>query len=360
MKTLFRLCIGLSMILISACHRPADAKPQAGRPKNVILFIGDGMGLAQVQAAQLASDEPLNLLKANSIGFATTRSADHDVTDSGAGGTAIATGFKTRNGMIGMKPDSTEVPGMVELFAQKGYSTGVVVSCALTHATPASFLAHAVNRNLYEEIAADILQSPVDVLIGGGLKNFTARKDGRTLTKEMEDKGFTFLNHIPEKLMPDWKKLLIVTDSGHPEKVQNGRGDHLPKGVELALKQLSKNPKGFFLMVEGSQIDWACHANDSSYLIAEMMDFDQAIGRALHFQEKNPETLIVVTADHETGGLTFPKGAIKGSYRCEFSTGDHTGVAVPVYAFGPGAELFTGFYDNTDLIKKIMELTEGK
>jgi alkaline phosphatase len=358
MKFLQRFFVLFFFLVIASSQVNAQSfKKDAGKPKNVILLIGDGMGLAQVHAAKLTSSTPLNILTSTHMGMMSTHSANNEVTDSGAGGTAIATGFKTNNGMIGMTPDSVEVPSMLDIFASKGSSTGVVVSCAVTHATPASFIAKDASRNHYEDIALDYLNSPVDVVIGGGLKHFNKRKDGRTLTKELELKGFTYYNELPSNSTKGASKLLILTDSVHPVKMQEGRGKLLPNGTQLALETLGKNTKGFFLMVEGSQIDWAGHANDSSYLIAEMRDFDETVGVVLDFLKQNPETLVIVTADHETGGLTFPQGAIKGTYRFAYSSGDHTGIMVPVYAYGAGAGSFTGQYDNTDLIKKIMEVT---
>ena len=319
-------------------------------------MIGDGMGLAQVHGTQLMSDYKLNILTLQHMGLMTTNSSNNEVTDSGAGGTAIATGYKTRNGMIGMKPDSTAVPSMLDLLAAQGMATGLVVSCAVTHATPASFVAKDVSRNNYEAIAADYLDSPVNVIVGGGIKHFDKRKDGKKLTQLMIEKGYTYYNEIPATVNPALKNVLILTDSVHPKKMQEGRGNLLPDGVAYALQILEKSPEGFFLMVEGSQIDWAGHANDSAYLLAEMRDFDRAVGEALKFAASSPETLVIVTADHETGGLTFPHAAIKGESRFSFSTGDHTGVMVPVYASGAGAVAFVGQYDNTDLIRKIMTL----
>ena len=356
----FIVLFSLSIMLVSFVVNAQPKQKNEGKPKNVILLIGDGMGLAQVYGAKLTSETPLNILKSTHVGMMTTHSSNDAVTDSGAGGTAIATGFKTKNGMIGMTPDSVEVPSMLDIFASKGLSTGVVVSCAVTHATPASFIAKDVSRNHYEAIALDYLNSPVDVVIGGGLKHFNKRKDGRSLTKEMESKGFIFYDKLSASIKKGSSKLLILTDSVHPVKMLEGRGKLLPDGTQIALETLGKHPKGFFLMVEGSQIDWAGHANDSAYLISEMRDFDETVGVALNFLKENPETLVIVTADHETGGLTFPHGAIKGTYRFDFSTGDHTGIMVPVYAFGVGAEVFTGQYDNTDLIRKIMEVTGYK
>ncbi len=346
----------LALILFSGSIGLAQQTKTPPKVKNVILMIGDGMGLAQVHGTQLMSDHKLNILTIQNMGMMTTNSSDNEVTDSGAGGTAIATGYKTRNGMIGMKPDSTAVPSMLDLLAAKGMATGVVVSCAVTHATPASFIAKEVSRNNYEAIAADYLDSPVNVVIGGGIKHFDKRKDGKKLTQEMIEKGFSYYNEIPAKVTQGLKNVLILTDSVHPAKMQEGRGNMLPDGVAYALQILDQSPEGFFLMVEGSQIDWAGHANDSAYLLAEMHDFDRAVGEALKFAASSPETLVIVTADHETGGLTFPHAAIKGKSRFSFSTGDHTGVMVPVYASGSGATSFMGQYDNTDLIQKIMAL----
>lgn len=344
----------LLFFLSSSCS-PYHQAPVDEKPINIIFMIGDGMGYAQVQAATLTSDEPLKMLKAQYTGSITTHSSDNLVTDSGAGGTALATGKKTNNGMIGMTPDSLPVPSMLEIFAEQGKSTGIVVSCGVTHATPASFIAKNVSRSNYEAIAADFLKSPVDVVIGGGIKHFNQRKDGRTLTAEMEEKGFTYLNKLP-KSASAYQKLLILTDSVHPSSMLEGRGNLLPDGTKLALESLSKNEKGFFLMVEASQIDWAGHANDSAFLVSEVFDFDNAVNEAIKFADSNPGTLVIITADHETGGLTLLKGADKNSVKFSFSSDDHSGIMVPVYAYGTGAQQFVGSYDNTELFNRVLKV----
>lgn len=353
------LSLLVSMIFVYACrHTPeADGADASAVPQNIILMIGDGMGFAQVQAIKMATGVDAQMLKASVHGSMTTHSYDALITDSGAGGTAIATGHKTRNGMIGMTPDSIATSSMLEVFAKAGKSTGIVVSCAVTHATPASFISKNIRRSNYEAIALDFLVSPVDVVIGGGISNFRKRQDGRDLIQEMSDRGFTYAESLPETA-PRLSKWMVLTDSIHPHKVQNGRTELLPKGTKLAMEVLSANPNGFFLMVEGSQIDWAGHANDSAYLVNEMIDFDRAVAEAFSFADANPGTLVIVTADHETGGLTFPH-LTKGSseVRFAFSTSDHTGVMVPVYAYGTGAKKFAGFYDNTELFGKLMRLT---
>jgi len=357
MKFLFT--IGLTLMLsLSFVYSQHIEKIDinAEHPKNIILLIGDGMGYAQIEAAQLKANETLNMLKASYSGSTSTHSYNNLITDSGAAGTAIATGKKTRNGMIGMTPDSIATPSMLEIFGHTGKSTGIVVSCAITHATPAAFVAKNVSRNNQEQIAEDFLKAPIHVIIGGGLKYFNKRSDKKTLTDAFQEKGFQYFNKLP-KSANSFEKLLVLTDSIHPKSVLEGRGDLLPEGTRLALESLNNNPNGFFLMVEGSQIDWAGHANDSTFLTAEMFDFDKAVGIAMQFADKNPGTLVIITADHETGGLTLPHGNERGKVKFAFSTTDHTGVFIPALAYGLGADKFSGFYDNVDLFRKIMEVS---
>jgi alkaline phosphatase len=159
-------------------------------PRNVIFLIGDGMGLSQVYAAMVSNGNHLQFERFKSVGFSKTYSYDNFTTDSGAGGTALACGVKTRNGMIGMNPDSVAVPSVLEIAEKNGLSTGIVVACALTHATPASYIAHQVNRNMYEAIAADFLKTDIDVFIGGGRKYFEQREDDRNLTDELKVRNY--------------------------------------------------------------------------------------------------------------------------------------------------------------------------
>lgn len=355
--TFFRICLP-TLFLIFLLPSPVVYAQQADlqKPKNIILMIGDGMGLAQIHAARLSKNEPLHMEELQDMGLMTTNSYDNGVTDSGAGGTAIATGFKTRNGMIGLTHDSIAVPSMLEIFAAKGKATGVVVSCAVTHATPASFVAKNISRNNYEEIALDFINAPVDVVIGGGIKHFSLRKDNRNLENELLDKGYGVFRSIQET---DLSKYYILTDSVHPPSMVQNRGNYLSQATNTALKTLSKNENGFFMMVESSQIDWAGHDNDSAYLIQEMIDFDNVVGEVLQFAREEGNTMVIVTADHETGGLT-----LSGSYKSKsqvvklvFTSDDHTAIMVPVMAFGPGSEQFKGYFDNTDLFRKIISLS---
>ncbi|MGQ7869657.1 alkaline phosphatase [Sunxiuqinia sp. sy24] len=331
-------------------------KHKAKKPKNIIFMIGDGMGVSQVYAGLTANGGHLFLNNFKHVGFSKTQSANDYVTDSAAGGTALSSGYKTYNGAIGVDTDTLAQPSILEKAEAKGLATGLVSSSAITHATPASFIAHVPSRNQYEDIAADFLKTDIDVFIGGGYKHFTDRKDGRNLTTELTNKGYTVLQDINDIEKFNSGKLAGLTAPEHNDRAPE-RNDMLPKATAKAIDLLRKSKDGFFLMVEGSQIDWGGHQNNSIYVVEEVLDFDQCIAKALEFAAKDKETLIVVTADHETGGMAInngnmPKQTVKGG----FTTGGHTGVMVPVFAFGPGAGQFTGIMDNTDIPKKMMKL----
>lgn len=328
----------------------------AKKPTNVILMIGDGMGTAQIYAGKTANKGVLFLDNFNKSGFVSTHSSEDYITDSAAGGTAMACGVKTYNAAIGVDSDKKPVKSILEKASEKKLGTGLVSTSAITHATPAAFIAHQPHRNMYEEIAADFLKTNIDVFIGGGYDHFTKRKDGRNLATELAQKGYSVIQDINQ--IKDFKvgKLAGLTALEHNERV-GIRKEMLQISTQTALNLLSQKKQGFFLMVEGSQIDWGGHANDITYIVEEMLDFDKAIGVVLEFASKDKNTLVIVTADHETGGLTLNKGDLnEGTLKAKFTTGSHTGVMVPIFAFGPGAEHFTGIIDNTDIPKKIEKL----
>lgn len=331
-------------------------KFKAKKPRNVIMMIGDGMGVAHIYAGYTANGGHLFLDNFKQIGFSKTQSSDNYITDSAAGGTALSSGQKTYNGAIGVNSEGVAVKTVLEMAEEKGLATGLVSTSAITHATPASYIAHQASRGSYEDIAADFLKTDIDVFIGGGYKHFTERKDKRDLTKELQQKGYQVLRSMDEIAKVKSGKLAGLTADEHNDPVPK-RLMNLPLSTQTALNILDQNKKGFFIMVEGSQIDWGAHPNNTIYVIKEMLDFDQSIGKALEFAAKDGETLIIVTADHETGGFSLVGGDMKtGMVKGAFSTGDHTGVMVPVFAYGPGAENFTGVMENTDIAKKIMNL----
>lgn len=326
------------------------------KPKNIIFMIGDGTGTSQIFAGLTGNGGHLFLENFKHVGFSKTQSASDYVTDSAAGGTALSSGYKTYNGAIGVDTDTIAQPTILEKAEDNGLATGLVSTSAITHATPASFIAHQPSRNMYEAIAADFLKTDIDVFIGGGYKHFTDRKDGRNLVEELEKKNYTVLQTIDDIENFKSGKLAGLTAPEHNGRAPERNG-MLPKATAKAIDLLSQNKKGFFLMVEGSQIDWGGHQNNTIYIVEEMMDFDQSIGKALEFAANNKETLIVITADHETGGFAISDGNMaKNTIKGDFTTGGHTGVMVPVFAFGPGADNFTGIMDNTEIAKRMMKL----
>lgn len=346
-------------VYINSHKYEVKAYPQkfkAKKPKNVILMIGDGMGTSQVFAGITANGGHLFLDNFKHVGFSRTQSASHYITDSAAGGTALSTGQKTYNGAIGVNTDTVAIKTILEMAEEKGLATGLVSTSAITHATPASFIAHQGARGSYEDIAADFLKTDIDVFIGGGYKHFAVRKDGRDLTGELKQKGYQVLRSMDEIAKVKSGKLAGLTADEHNE-IFSKRKMSLPQSSETAINILAQNKKGFFVMIEGSQIDWGGHQNHTGYIVGEMLDFDQTIGKALEFAANDKETLIVVTADHETGGMALTGGDMKkGMVKGGFPTGDHTATMVPVFAYGPGAENFTGIMENTDIAKKIMSL----
>ena len=334
---------------------------QTQGPKNVILMIGDGMGLTQISAAHYHKGSPLNMESLPVTGIMKTHSLDRKITDSAAAGTALASGIKTYNGGLGVDKDTLPVPTILEYLSSKGYATGLVATCYITHATPGAFFGHRKSRDLYEEIAEDILSVDIDLFIAGGRDHFDKRKkDERNLVAELKKKGYTIgdiqeSNFTSLKLAKD-AKLAYFTAGGHPVKKLEGR-DWLPDATEYALNFLhNKNSNGFFIMIEGSQIDWAGHDNDFEYNLTETLDFDEAVGRAFQFARTNQETLLLVLADHETGGLGINKVSKDGSIESAWTTKNHTGTMVVTFAYGPGSEAFSGVFDNTEVPKKILDL----
>lgn len=326
------------------------------KPKNIILMIGDGMGVTHVFSALTANHGHLFLENFKHIGFSKTQSASDFITDSAAGGTALACGVKTYNSGLGVNADTIPVKSILEIAEEKGLATGLVSTSAITHATPASFIAHQPSRKMYEEIAADFLKTDIDVFIGGGIDHFTKRKDNRNLVEALQEHGYRVEYDLQKIKEIKSGKLAGLTAPVHNGRIKE-RGDMLPVSTETAINILSNHKKGFFLMVEGSQIDWGGHANSTRYIVEETLDFDRAIGKALEFAAKNKETLIIVTADHETGGMVATDGDFKtGKIQAEFTRHDHSAVMVPVFAYGPGAENFTGIMENTELHDRMKKL----
>lgn len=346
-----------SAFFLFSCADKKVSEAQPRKPKNIILLIGDGMGLAQVYAGMVANGDALNIERFKHIGFHKSYSSDNIITDSAAGATAFSCGEKTYNGAIGVGNDSLARETILETAEKKGLATGLVATSTITHATPASFIAHAKSRKLDEDIAADFLKTDVDVFIGGGKDYFEKRSDSINLLDKLKANGYGIASGDAEILAFNGNKLAGFIAPIQPDSASGTRGDILHKATQKALDIVSKNPQGFFMMSEGSQIDWGGHANKQTYIIQEMLDFDKAIGKALDFAVKDGNTLVIVTADHETGGFAIMGGSIKDRIvESAFTTTHHTGVMIPVFAYGPGAEEFQGIYQNTDIYHKMMGL----
>ena len=349
----FLWVIPVMCFLLTGFTIRAENQPEV---RNVILLIGDGMGLYHQYVAYTAKKGTFEVERAQYVGIAKTTAANNYTTDSAASGTAIASGVKTNNGMLGVLPNGTPVKTMLEYAAENGLSTGMVVSCELTHATPAAFVAHVDSRSENDDIALDLARNNINVAIGGGRKFFEARGDGKNLTDSLKAKGFSVAYTLDEVKAVQQGNLLGLLAEVSPARYPD-RGELLTTGVSTAINILNQNKKGFFLMVEGSQIDWAAHPGNQEDVISEMLDFDRTIKIALDFAERDGQTLVIVTADHETGGMTITQGDLQaGTMTLKFSSTGHTGVPIPVYAFGPGAEKFTGIYENTEFLPKVLGL----
>src|SRR6056297_558036 len=356
MKKILFLFLSISIFFISCTNEAQKQNKTDNKAKNVILLIGDGMSVTHLYAAMTVSDKPLNIERLKYTGLQKTYAASDYITDSGAAGTALATGNKTKKGHIGCDSLGNHFKSILKYAEDAGLSTGLISTSSILHATPAAFIANNISRNNYEEIALDFLKTDIDIFIGGGKKNFEDREDGLNLIDSLKSKDYQVTTAIDDINLVDFQKFAVFTAEKHNPEYRNGRGDMLPKATEKAIEMLSQNENGFFMMIEGSQIDWGGHDNDIDYIITELLDFDRAVGKALEFAEKDGETLVIVTSDHETGGLTLTEGSIKNkTIEASFSTDYHTADMVPVFAFGPGAKNFMGIYENTDVFHKMMQ-----
>ena len=373
----------LAMFAMTSCCN----EPQV---KNVIYLIGDGMGFGAVTSLLLTEDEPTGFEQAPVIGLSETCSANNYVTDSAAGGTALATGTRTNNGYVGADPEGNQLTSVLRKAQTYGMKTGIVVNTTLTEATPGSFYAGVTSRKMVFDIAKQFTESQVDVAIGGGLDHFIARPDSLDLTATLIEKGYdvylnweTVLNTESDKFVG----ILPLYDL-HRREENNGTASaaegqevclaaqmaainedvnathlseptvYLEKATVKALDVLSRNNKdGFFLMIESAIIDGYGHNNDGEGMVVEMQEFGRTLNAMIDYVNKHPETLLVVTADHETGGTGVyyngHKPANEGPLRLNFSTSGHTGTVVPIFAYGAGAENFAGVMKNTDIPKKI-------
>ncbi|MSS42805.1 alkaline phosphatase [Anaerosalibacter bizertensis] len=419
----------LVLSLILASYIPSFA--QTSKVKNVILLIGDGMGTEQVNLGRIYKNNKLYMDEFDYTGIASTYSADPKnkwVTDSAAAGTALATGVKTYDGAISVDLNQKPIETILEKAQKNKKSTGIVTTTRVTHATPACFASHNIHRDNENEIAEDIIEHGVDVILGGGKANFLdknnngKREDGRNLIEEAKGKGYKYVDTRENLKKVNDEKILGLFNNSHISYTLDRNLTVEPSLSEMtdkAINILSKNNRGFFLMVEGGRIDHAAHNNDPATMTNEVLDFDEAVKVAYEFAKKDKQTLVIVTADHETGGISIgangkyeyhPEILKKQNKSVEYlldilttsnyktiireelginnltkkeeldivlalkknnkdnlsralvntintrsntgwTTTAHTGVDVPVKAYGPNANLFSKHLDNTDINK---------
>ncbi len=331
----------------SEVYKPTFAYDQKNKKvENIILLIGDGNGVSQISAATLANGGHLTLTQLRSIGFLKTQSSDDFTTDSAAGGTAIATGVKTYNRAIGVGPNGEPLKNITELLTTYNYKIGLVTTDEITGATPSAFYAHQKDRSHTKQIASDLTKSKVSLFIGGGAKHFLNKKE----------MPFSIRNTIADITM-DEERVGVFTAKGGMPGIKQGRGNFLAEATQRSLSFLKAKKTPFFLMVEGAQIDSYGHFNDTEGIIAEGIDFDKAITEAIKFADANKNTLVIITADHETSGFSIPQGNVKKQMiEGDFTTHDHTGAMVPIFAYGPQSNKLQGVYENNGLLGKILEI----
>lgn len=379
----------LTVLAVTSCSSAKD-EPQV---KNVIYLIGDGMGFGAVTSLLLAEDSVTGFEQAPVIGLNETCSANNYVTDSPAGGTALAAGVRTKNGYCGLDPEGNRMTTILHKAQAMGKKTGIVVNTTLTEATPAAFYAGVTSRRMTYEIAEQFTVSGVDVAIGSGLDHFISRPDSLDLTATLIDNGYDVYLNWSAVLNTPSDKFIGILPMADVHRQESGRKEagaaaghevclaarlasasedagasdlseptvYLQKASAKALETLSRdNDNGYFLMIESALIDGYGHNNDSEGMIAEMKEFDALLRQLVVYVDQHPETLLVVTADHETGGtwLNYTGYEVGGSspVAMSYSTRGHSGVVVPIFAYGEGAEAFAGVMKNTDIPKKIEQL----
>jgi alkaline phosphatase len=335
------------------------------KPKNFILLIGDGMGINYVGASLLQDpNSPFREFKA--IGLSITCSADKLITDSAAGATAIATGYLTNNKYVSVDPSGNNLYTIFEHAEKLGLSTGVVVTASVAHATPGAFLAHSISRYDQTLIASQMVDQNFDVIIGGGLKYFLPkslsgeREDNRNLLESLISKNYSLPKNYSElSLLPESITNLYALLEMDALPESSKRNYSLGDLTKSAITHLRNDKDGFMLMIEGSQIDWAGHDHKSKELLEEMNDFSSAVSEALNFAKKDGNTLVVITSDHETGGMSITKGNLDGSQlELAFISGSHTPSLVGIFAFGPGEEQFSGIMNINQIGQKLFYLLD--
>jgi alkaline phosphatase len=348
------LFCALTLFVVSAQNN------QNNTPTSIIFLIGDGMGISQISAGHYFGGENSIFNIFDKIGLIRTHSKTNKVTDSAAASTAFATGQKTYNRAIGVDTDSNKVANLVEILKTYNYSTGLISISSITHGTPAGFYAHVKDRDSQEDIALQLTKSGVDYFSGGGLKFFNQRADKIDLINELKVNNYQVdtIQDYNLKLAKNKKYGFLLAEDGLSMVAQERQG-FLAKSLTQGLQYLKDKSSPFFVMAEGSYIDWAGHRKDAEMMLNEQLDFEKAVKVAVEYVDKNPNTLLIVTGDHETGGVSVQKGKTIQELTITFSGDQHTATMLPVFAYGPHAEKFTGVYENTDIFYRILNIVKA-
>jgi len=354
---------------------------QESESPNIILMIGDGMGLTQISSGMYSNNNSTALENFQYVGLSKTHSYDNLVTDSAAAGTAMSSGEKTQNKVLGLDYKGNPIKSILSICQDKGYSTALVATSNILHATPAAFFANIDYRYNYEPIAVQMTKSGVNYFAGGGEKYFNSREDKRNLINEMTENGYEIVYNISdfEKSKSNYLGFFTAKDEPYyfykgvnysyreydeddynedePLEDFTGRESYLARSAKATLGKLDEMGKPFFIMIEGSQIDWGGHDNDQKYMVSQFLEFNDAIEVVLDFAKKDKNTIVVVTADHETGGAAIVRGKLSNSsIKNRFATTNHTASMVPVFSYGPKAHLFKGIYENTEIFNKLLSI----
>jgi len=354
---------------------------QESESPNIILMIGDGMGLTQISSGMYSNNNSTALENFQYVGLSKTHSYDNLVTDSAAAGTAMSSGEKTQNKVLGLDHEGNPIKSILSICQDKGYSTALVATSNILHATPAAFFANIDYRYNYEPIAVQMTKSGVNYFVGGGEKYFNSREDKRNLINEMTENGYEIVYNISdfEKSKSNYLGFFTAKDEPYyfykgvnysyreydeddynedePLEDFTGRESYLARSAKATLGKLDEMGKPFFIMIEGSQIDWGGHDNDQKYMVSQFLEFNDAIEVVLDFAKKDKNTIVVVTADHETGGAAIVRGKLSNSsIKNRFATTNHTASMVPVFSYGPKAHLFKGIYENTEIFNKLLSI----
>ena len=321
------------------------------RVKQILLLIGDGNGLAQISAGLFANGGEITLTQLRNIGLVKTQAADDFTTDSAAGATAMATGQKANNRALGLNAAGDSIPNLPYFLSLNGFKTGLVTNDELTGATPAAFYAHHPERDAVLEIASYLPNSALNLVIGGGGRSFNKEK--------LSQAGFILESELQGLAEVKGGRVAHFASEGGMPGMEAGRGNFLSQAFLQASSYLGKGKSPFFLMVEAAKIDSGGHSNSPSTIVTELLDFDRVLTEAIRYADTHPGTLVLVTADHETGGMTLPQGNLdKREVELGFHSDDHTGILVPIFAYGARSGEFRGVYSNTEIFNRILKVVQ--